>query len=81
MEGHDPTVADVDDPGVETGSDENSGSLAGKLFEEWFAGFVAAVLGPLRFEHRPFNLVRLALKLLHSVPDLLIGEIGFRNFH
>ena len=51
------------------------------MFEEWFAGFVAAVLGPLCFEHRPFNLVRLAPELLHGVPDLLIGEIGFRNFH
>ena len=81
MEGYDPAVADVDDAGVEAGSDENSGPFAGELFEEWFARFVAAVLGPLRFEHSPFNRIRLALELFDGVPDLLIGEIGPRNFH
>ena len=51
------------------------------MFEEWFARFVAAVLGPLRFEHSPLNRIRLALELLDGVPDLLIGEIGLLNFH
>jgi hypothetical protein len=51
------------------------------LFEEWFAGFVAAMLRPLRFEHSPLNLVRLALKLFDRIPDFLVCEIGLPNLY
>ena len=79
MKGYNPAVADVDNAGVETRSDYDSWSFAGELFEERFAGFVAAVFGPLRFEHRPLDLVRFALELLDRVSDLLICEIGLLN--
>jgi hypothetical protein len=79
VEGYNPSVADIDYTSVEPRSDKNSWPFAGELFEEWFAGFVAAMLRPLRFEHSPLNLVRLALELLDRVPDFLVCEIGLPN--
>jgi hypothetical protein len=81
VESYNPAIADIDDAGVETGSDENSRSFAGELFEEGFAGFVAAVFRPLGFEHSPLNFVRFALELLDCVPDLLVCEIALLSFH
>src|SRR5712691_3669530 len=79
MKGYNPAVADVDNAGVETRSDNDSWSFARQLFEKRFARFVAAVFRPLYFEHRPLDLVRFALKLLDRVSNLLISEIGLLN--
>jgi hypothetical protein len=51
------------------------------LFEERFAGFVAAMLRPLCLEHSPLDLVRLALERLDRISDLLVGEIGLLNLN
>src|SRR2546429_179920 len=74
-----PTISDIDDSGIRPRPKNYSGSFAGQEPQKWLAGLVAAMLAPLRLEHRPFDFVGLATEPLDRVANLFISQVRFLN--
>src|SRR5439155_15461933 len=77
----DPAISNINDPSVRPWSNYYSRTLARQKPKQRLARLVAAMLTPLRLEHRPFDLVGLAAEFLDCVPDLFICQIRFLNLY